>query len=120
MGNSYLDGSHVKKHTRTEKTNNKYLLEENDYFNLKVMNFLTVAKIYTVSRDGALFVWSCNKDIDELEMKDKNNEDSGLKTFLKILYKYCVLPIELKTTPRKNARAHLPFIILNIFLYLSK
>ena len=45
------------------------------------MNFLTVVKIYTVSKDGTLFVWSCSKNIDDITMKDKNNidEDSGWK-----------------------------------------
>ncbi len=56
------------------------------------MNFLTVSKIYTVSRDGAVFVWSCSKDINDVEMKDKNymDEGSGLKTFLKLYIPYII------------------------------
>jgi cellobiose phosphorylase len=54
------------------------------FFKRNGINFLTVVKIYTVSRDGALFVWSCSKEIDDITMKDKNNidEDSGSKMFL--------------------------------------
>ena len=50
-------------------------------FKRKVLFSLMDSKIYTVSRDGALFVWSCSKDINDIEMKDKNNmnEDTGFK-----------------------------------------
>lgn len=53
-------------------------------FKRKVLFSLMDSKIYTVSRDGALFVWSCSKDIDDIEMKDKNNMDEG--TGLKLIY----------------------------------
>ena len=49
---------------------------------------MTFLKIYSVSRDGALFIWSCSKKVSDIEMKDNNsmNDDSGLKTYLIFCY----------------------------------
>lgn len=39
-----------------------------------------MTQIFTVSKDGALFTWSCSKNIDDIRMRDRNNtdEDTGV------------------------------------------
>lgn len=49
---------------------------------------LTFAKVYTVSKDGALFVWLCCKEMSDIKMKDQNEGEvengSGLQYYFAV------------------------------------